>query len=68
MQEGKGEIRYNIRQHSYAWQSLGNSVTIYFFKVYLYQVGMSGRFVLPYPRVRIKSVAQGCENLPPVAI
>jgi hypothetical protein len=28
---------------------------------------MSGRFVLPYPRVRIKSVAQGCKNLPPVA-
>jgi hypothetical protein len=22
---------------------------------------------MPYPRVRIKSVAQGCKNLPPVA-
>ena len=28
---------------------------------------MSGRFVLPYPRVRIKSMAQGCKDLPPVA-
>ena len=29
---------------------------------------VSFRFVLPYPRDRIKSVAQGCKNLPPVAI
>jgi hypothetical protein len=34
VQEGKGEIRYQFRQHGYACQSFGNSVTMYFFKVY----------------------------------
>ena len=32
VQEGKGEIIYQIRQHSYACQSLGNLVTIVFFQ------------------------------------
>ena len=35
VQEGKGEIRYHFRQHGYyACQSLGNTVTSYYFKVY----------------------------------
>jgi hypothetical protein len=45
MQEGKGGIRYQFRQHSVcACQSLGNIVTMYFFKVFEYQVGASARF------------------------
>jgi hypothetical protein len=43
-QEGKGEIRYNIRQHSVCLQSLGNLVTMNFFKVYWNQLGLSGMF------------------------
>ena len=35
VQEGKGEIIYHFRQHGYyACQSLGNTVTSYYFKVY----------------------------------
>jgi hypothetical protein len=44
VQEGKGEIRYQFRQHGYAWQSLGNLVTMIFFKVYYNQLGLSGMF------------------------
>ena len=44
VQEGKREIIYQFRQHGYAWQSLGNLVTMNFFKVFEYQVGMSGMF------------------------
>ena len=45
VQEGKGGIRYQIRQCSVsACQSLGNLVTMFFFKVFECQVGMSARF------------------------
>jgi hypothetical protein len=48
VQEGKGEIIYQFRQCSvYACQSLGNLVTMYSFKVFEYQVGMSARFDPP---------------------
>jgi hypothetical protein len=42
VQEGKGEIRYQFRQHSIVTNSTaqGNQ-TIDFFKVFEYQVGMS---------------------------
>ena len=68
VQEGKGEIRYHFRQHSMWGVSLRESVTMYFFKVFEYQVGMSARFD-PYTLgLGGESVAQGCKNLPPVAI
>jgi hypothetical protein len=34
VQEGKGEIRYQFRQHSVCLHSYGNLVKYYFFKVY----------------------------------
>jgi hypothetical protein len=74
VQEGKSEIRYQFRQHSVCsmWgvslQSLGNLVTMYFFKVFEYQVGLSGMFDPPTLGLGGESVAQGCKNLPPVAI
>ena len=44
VQEGKGEIRYQFRQHSVCMQTVVNLVTMNFFKVFEYQVGMSARF------------------------
>ena len=41
---------------------------MYFFKVFEYQVGMSARFDPPTLGLGGESVAQGCKNLPPVAI
>ena len=61
VQEGKSEILYQFRQCSVVGVSLRESVTMYFFKVFEYQVGMSAR-------LGGESVAQGCKNLPPVAI
>ena len=46
-QEGKGEIRYQFRQCSVCLQGYGKLVTIYFFKVFECQVGMSARFDPP---------------------
>jgi hypothetical protein len=48
--------------------SLRESVTMYFFKVFEYQVGMSARFDPHTLGLGGKSVAQGCKDLPPVAI
>jgi hypothetical protein len=44
VQEGKGEIRYQFRQCSVWGVSLRESVTMNFFKVFEYQVGMSAGF------------------------
>ena len=54
-----------LYRHSFARQSFRNLVRMYFSTVFEYQLDMSGsgRFVLPYPRVRIKSEAQNCKQL-----
>ena len=44
------------------------SVTMYFFKVFEYQGGMSAGFDPHTLGLGGESVAQGCKNLPPVAI
>jgi hypothetical protein len=67
VQEGKEEIRYQFRQCSVWGVSLRESVTMNFFKVFEYQVGMSARFDPHTLGLGGESVAQGCENLPPVA-
>ena len=48
--------------------SLRESVTMYFFKLFEYQGGMSARFDPHTLGLGGESVAQGCKNLPPVAI
>jgi hypothetical protein len=48
--------------------SIWESVNMYFFNVFEYQVGMSARFDPPTLGLGGESVAQGCKNLPPVAI
>jgi hypothetical protein len=68
VQEGKGEIIYQFRQCSVVGVSLRESVTMYFFKVFEFQVGMSARFDPHTLGLGGESVAQGCKNLPPVAI
>ena len=45
-----------------------NLVTMNFFKVFEYQGGMSARFDPHTLGLGGESVAQGCKNLPPVAI
>jgi hypothetical protein len=44
VQDRQGEIRYQFRQCSVCLQGYGNLVTMNFFKVFEYQVGMSGMF------------------------
>ena len=69
LQDTQGEIIYHFRQQGcYACQSLGNLVRMYFFKVFEYQVAMSARFDPHTLGLGGESVAQGCKNLPPVAI
>jgi hypothetical protein len=68
VQEGKREIRYQFRQCSVWGVSLRESVTMYFFKLFEYQGDMSARFDPPTLGLGGESVAQGCKNLPPVAI
>jgi hypothetical protein len=48
--------------------SIWESVNMYFFKVFEYQGGMSARFDPHTLGLGGESVAQGCKNLPPVAI
>ena len=68
VQEGKGEIIYQFRQCSVWGVSLRESVKMYFFKDFEYQGGMSARFDPHTLGLGGESVAQGCKNLPPVAI
>ena len=66
-QVGKSEIIYQFRQCSVWGVSLRESVTMYFFKVFEYQVGMSAGFDPHTLGLGGESVAQGCMNLHPVA-
>jgi hypothetical protein len=52
----------------FAWWVIRESVNMYFFKVFEYQGGMSARFDPHTLGLGGESVAQGCKNLPPVAI
>ena len=61
------KLDITLDRHSFSFQSLGNLVTMYIFRVFEYQVGMSARFDPHTLGLGGESVAQGCENLPPVA-
>jgi hypothetical protein len=61
------KLDITLDRHSFSFQSLGNLVTMYIFRVFEYQVGTSARFDPHTLGLGGESVAQGCKDLPPVA-